>query len=160
MTALILPGLEVGAGPWQVRNEADPAANALANQHYSRQTRNGKHIGPPGRKLTLVTPCERAVWLTFWPYAGMTLDGLDVWRCSIFRNDGAGLSSTLIRAAMDLTAQLWTARPTAQPGWVTWIDRRYVASPNPGYCFKQAGWTVDRTWTHRHLIRLRAEVDP
>jgi hypothetical protein len=156
MTALVLPGLEVGAGLWQVRDSKNKAALALADRHYSRKTKGSNQIGPPGRKLTFVTPCERAVWLTHWPDAQLTLDGLDAWRCSIFRNEGAGLSSDLIRAAMALTAELWIARPA--DGWVTWIDTRKVASPNPGYCYKQAGWRPDRTWTHRYLVRLRAEV--
>jgi hypothetical protein len=154
--ALTLPGLD--SGPWQVRNSFDSAANALADRHYNRQRRGSGQIGPPGRKLVFVTPCERAVWVTHWPYAGLALDGMDSWRCSIFRNEGAGLSSQLIIAAMNLTAELWKGRPL--DGWVTWIDRRYVASPNPGYCFKQAGWAVDRLWPHSYLIRLRAPAPP
>jgi hypothetical protein len=158
VTALILPGLEIGAGLWQVRDKNDPAANALADRHYSRRRPGSGQIGPPGRKWVLVTPCERAVWLSHWPDAKLAMDGLDCWRCSIFRNEGAGLSSELIRAAMDLTAQLWPDRPTTRPGWVTWIDTRKVHSANPGYCYKQAGWWIDRNWSHRHLVRLRAAV--
>jgi hypothetical protein len=156
MTALVLPGLEVGAPLWQVRDKSDPAACALADRHYSRRRPGSGQVGPPGRKLVLVTPCERAVWLTLWPYPHLTLDGLDAWRCSIFRNEGAGLSSDLIRAAMDLTASLWEGTP--RDGWVTWVDRTKVNSANPGYCFKQVGWWVDRTWTHPRLVRLRAAV--
>jgi hypothetical protein len=106
----------------------------------------------------LVTPCERAVWLTHWPDADHALDGLDCWRCSIFRNEAPEelLSSALITAAMALTARLWPKRPA--DGWLTWVDRTKVASPNPGYCFKQAGWTLDHAWTHPRLIRLRANV--
>jgi hypothetical protein len=91
VTALTLPGLD--SGPWQVRNSSDPAANALADRHYNRQRRGSGQVGPPGRKLVFVTPCERAVWVTHWPYADLALDGMDSWRCSIFRNEGAGLSS-------------------------------------------------------------------
>jgi hypothetical protein len=156
VTALTLPGLD--SGPWQVRNSFDPAANALADRHYNRQRRGSGQIGPPGRKLVFVTPCERAVWITHWPYANLALDGMDAWRCSLFRNEGAGLSSQLIIAAMNLTAHLWSGRPA--DGWITWIDRRHVASSNPGYCFKQAGWTLDRSWQHPNLIRLRAPAPP
>jgi hypothetical protein len=147
---------------WQRRTIADAAANALADRHYSRKARgtpgNGQ-VGPPGRRIVLVTPCERALWLTHWPLAGMALDGLDAWRCSIFRNEGAGLSSDLIRAAMQTTADLWGEVPP--DGWLTWIDLRMVESDHPGYCFKRAGWWLDREWTgrhstSRHLIRLRA----
>ncbi len=156
--ALTLPGLAVPT--WQVRGKNDPAACALADRHYSRRRPGSGQIGPPGRKLVLVTPCERAVWLTHWPDAALAMDGLDCWRCSIFRNEAPAelLSSHLIRAAMDLTASLWAARPTTTPGWVTWVDPAKVASPNPGYCFKQAGWTLDRAWWHPRLIRLRAPI--
>jgi hypothetical protein len=156
--ALTLPGLAVPT--WQVRCKNDPAACALADRHYSRRRPGSGQVGPPGRKLVLVTPCERAVWLTHWPDADKAMDGLDCWRCSIFRNEAPAelLSSHLIRAAMNLTASLWAARPTSTPGWVTWVDPAKVASPNPGYCFKQAGWTLDHAWSHPRLVRLRAPI--
>jgi hypothetical protein len=83
--ALTLPGLAVGV--WQVRGRSDPAAQALADRHYSRKTPGAPWIGPPGRVLVLVTPCEQAVWLTHWPRPELALDGLDAWRCSLFRNE-------------------------------------------------------------------------
>jgi hypothetical protein len=54
----------------------------------------------------------------------LALDGLDAWRCSIFRNEGAGLSSELIEAAMALTAGRWADRRA--DGGVTWIDTTKV----------------------------------
>ena len=106
----------------------------------------------------LVTPCERAVWLTHWPRPELALDGLDAWRCSLFRNEAPQelLSSSLIQAAMTLTAALWRDRPA--DGWLTWVDPARIRSANPGYCFKQAGWTLDRAWSHPRLLRLRAQV--
>jgi hypothetical protein len=153
-TVLTLPGIETG--PWQVRNGFDPAARALADRHYSRRKSKvgSNQVGGAGRRLVFVSPCERALWVTRWPYAHLSNDGLDAWRCSYFRNEGAGLSSDLIRSAMDLTAELWTERPF--DGWVTWVDTRKVKSGHPGYCFKLAGWWLDRAWSHPHLIRLRA----
>jgi hypothetical protein len=157
VTALVIPGVEVGV--WQLRSKGDPAACALADRHYSRQRPGSGQVGPPGRLLVMVTPCERAVWVTHWPRPDLALDGLDAWRCSIFRNEGAGLSSDLIKAAMALTAERWHDRPA--DGWVTWIDARKVRHKrDPGRCYLKAGWTLDRSWSHRHLIRLRAEVAP
>lgn len=150
--ALTLPGIELRA--WQLRDHCDAAACALADRHYSRRRPRSGQIGPPGRKLVMVTPCERAVWLTHWPFAEIALDGLDAWRCTIFRNEGAGLSSELIREAMALTEECWGTRP--RDGWITWIDPRKIASTNPGFCFLAAGWHRDTAWKHRHLIRLRA----
>jgi hypothetical protein len=152
--ALVLP---VDDAQWHARTRLDAAANALADRHYSRRRPGSGQIGPPGRKLVLVTPCERAVWLSHWPYPELALDGLDAWRCPIFRNEGAGLSSDLIRAAMALTLRAW-APQTPPDGWVTWVDTRKVGSANPGYCFKRAGWWRDKTYHHRHLVRLRAKV--
>lgn len=156
MTALTIPG--IATGTWQVRTKGDRAACALADRHYSRQRVGARQLGPPGRLLVLVTPCEQAVWVTHWPDPKLALDGLDSWRCTIFRNEGAGRSSDLILAAMSLTASLWVGRP--RDGWVTWIDRTKIRSANPGYCFKRAGWWVDREWSHAKLIRLRMGVAP
>lgn len=165
----MLPGLE--GGLWQIRNKSDRAALALGDRHYSRRRPGSGQLGPPGRKIVLVTPCERAVWLSHWPDPVMAMDGLDAWRCSIFRNEGAGLSSDLIRAAMLLTAEVWrdqvntwhsyaitNGHPHPSDGWVTWVDRTKVSSLNPGYCFLKAGWRRDRDWQHPKLIRLRAWV--
>jgi hypothetical protein len=148
---MTLPGIEVGT--WQVRSKADPAALALFDRHYSRQKPGRGEVGPPGRKLVLVSPCERALWCTHWPYAKLAMDGLDVYRCTVFRNEGAGLASELIIDAMAVTLDLWGAPP--RDGWATWVDTRKVPGSNPGYCFKRAGWTLDREWMHRYLIRLR-----
>lgn len=108
----------------------------------------------------LVTPCERAVWLTHLPKPELALDELDSYRCSIFRNEGAGLSSALIRAAMELTEALWG--PPPPDGWVTWVDTRKIESAHPGFCFKRAGWWLDREWApkrgRRGRIRLRASA--
>jgi hypothetical protein len=153
VTALTIPGVE--AGVWQVRNRFDAAAAALADRHYSRR-HQANQVGGVGRVLVLVTPCERGLWVTKWPKAGEPWDHLDAWRCSYFRNEGAGLASDLILEAMRLTAELWGAPPLDE--WVTWVDGRKIASANPGYCFKQAGWWRDRTYQHPHLIRLRAHA--
>jgi len=158
VTALTLPGLEVGT--WQLRTSSDPAARALADRHYSRGTKGAPTVGPPGRRLVLVTPDERAAWITHYPREDLTLDHLDAFRCSMFRNEGDQLSSELIRAAMDATLELWKYRP--RDGWVTWVDRSKVSSENPGYCFRCAGWARDRDWRPgpwaRHLYRFRAPL--
>jgi len=165
MTALQLPGLEQ-PGCWQVRHRSDPAALRLADRHYSRGRRGAPWVGPPGRVLVLVTGDETAVWVTHWPHPALAQDGLDAWRCSLFRNEGPSLSSALIGLAMADTLRWWAeARPGSpwwaelpRDGWVTWADQRHVRSPNPGDCFQRAGWRRDRGWAHRHLVHLRAEV--
>lgn len=150
--ALTLPGIE--AGVWQMRSKRDRAALALFDRHYSCQTHPPGEVGPPGRKIVLVTPCERAMWCSHWPYPELVMDGLDAYRNCAFRREGGPLASTLIEAAMAFTVAHWGDPP--KDGWVTWIEVGKVASENPGYCYKQAGWRIDRDWQHRRLIRLRA----
>lgn len=153
--ALTIPGIDVGV--WQVRHRFDKAAAALADRHYSREVRSPQ-VGGPGYILVLVTPCERAAWITkrnaVTSVARVNADGHHGYRCSLFRNEGAGLSSNLIVAAMDLTVELWGSPP--DDGWLTYVDTRKVTSSNPGYCFKQAGWTLDHEWQHPYLVRLCA----
>ena len=150
--AQVLDGLDT---PWQVRTRFDAAAIALADRHYSRRPskRGSNQVGGVGRTLTLVSPCERALWVT--RYLLKPMDNLDAWRNTYFHNEGARLSSELIAEAMRITLLLWGEPPG--DGWVTWIDTRKVrATTNPGYCFKKAGWWLDRTYRHPHLVRLRA----
>jgi hypothetical protein len=154
LEALTLPGVD--AGVWQRRGRRDPAACALADRHYSRQVVGCGQVGGASRLLVLVTPCERAAWLTAW--SKCPDDGLDAYRCTMFRNEGAGLSSTLIRAAVELTVDLWG--PPPPDGWVTWVDRAKIAPTNrPGGCFLHAGWHLDPDWVpdrrRPSIVRLR-----
>ena len=55
--------------------------------------------------------------------------------CSVFRNEGPILSSTLVEEAMGLAWDKWPGKRLFTYVW----DER-VASTNPGYCFKKAGW--------------------
>lgn len=143
--ALTLPGID--AGVWQVRNRHDRAAIALANRHYSREVPNHRQVGGPCFLLVLVTPCERAAWITQrhserTRAARVLADGYPAgtYRCALFRNEGAGLSSSLILSAMELTERMWGR---ADQGWQTYVDTAKIASRNPGYCFKRAGWRPD-----------------
>jgi hypothetical protein len=103
--------------------------------------------------LVLVSGDETAAWITHWPRPALAQDGLDAWRCSLFRNEGPARSSALIELAMAATLGWWAeARPgstwwTGLPadGWVTWVDPRRIRSPNRGWCFQRAGWTPPPT---------------
>ncbi len=156
--ALVLPGLE-SSRRWTVRTRSNGAALALADRHYNRHSPGSPWLGPPGRLLVLVTTDERALWVTH--YTDHAKDNLDALRCSAFRNEGAGLSSELILEAMAITLELWAERPPG--GWLTYVDRRKIISDHPGYCFKRAGWTLDRSFTAGAwapgLIRLTAPLE-
>lgn len=124
------------SSPWLVVRDGDDTARGLFHRHYSyRPYADGRSpalfVGP-GEKLVLLTACARAmfVWRRF--VCGGGQEGVN---CAVFRNEGAGLSSELIRAADDLAEERW-------PGerHYTFVNPRRVRSTNPGYCFIKAGW--------------------
>lgn len=116
--------------------DGDEEARRFFDRHYSRKRyadgRQPKLFVGPGQKLVLTTPCRRAlfVWRKF-----ISGDGQQGINCAIFRNEGAGLSSDLIRDADTLADERW-------PGerHYTYVNQRRVLSRNPGYCFIAAGW--------------------
>jgi hypothetical protein len=87
------------------------------------------------------------VWRKF-----LSADGQQGVNCAVFRNEGAGLSSDLIRAADALADQRW-------PGerHYTYVNPRAVRSTNPGFCFLQAGWRRCGITKHRKLLILERE---
>lgn len=121
---------------WVPIIDGDEWARDFYESHYSserslarRRERGTKLILGPGYKLLLATPCRRALfaWRKQKHRSGV--------ECAIFSNRGAGLSSSLIREADEIADQRW-------PGerHFTYVDPRRIESPNPGYCFKVAGW--------------------
>lgn len=124
--------------------------------HYSRRTPGSKTFTGVGKEIVLVSACGRAVWAVVYqrtPSArgsggsrgrvGMT-DARPryLWRNMVFRNEGAGLSSELIREATSRTYEEWLIRYHVLPEerLRTEIDVRRVKSTNPGYCYIMAGW--------------------
>lgn len=151
--------LDVDDAVWTRRGRFDPAAVALADRHYSREKPGTPQVGGPGFLLVFVTPDERAAWISKrhapeifeGKRTRTTADGFRGYRCGLFRNESSHLASDLIRAAVALTESIWGP---AELGWMTYIDTSKVASSNPGYCFKRAGWILDRSFEHPTLIRL------
>jgi hypothetical protein len=64
----------------------------------------------------------------------------------LFRNLGLSLSSELIRSAVQATYEQWEQRYGSLPDerLRTEVDIKAVRSPNPGCCYKIAGWIPDR----------------
>lgn len=154
---------------WRLSSSSDRAALDIVDgagqfagvgPHYSRRTPGSKTFTGVGREVVLVTECGRAVWACVYqktPAArgtgasrGRDGDGDNrtrfIWRNMLFRNLGAGLSSDLIREATARTYVEWLAKYGAMPTerLRTEIGIDAVRSTNPGFCYKQAGWTVDR----------------
>lgn len=151
--ALSLP---VDGAIWTQRNRFAPAAARLADRHYSREINGSPQVGGPGYVLIFVSTDERALWISKknaeTAVARVNADGFKGYRCTAFRNESCHwLASDMIRAAVKLTDGIWGPSPH---GWSTYVDRTRIASVNPGYCFKQAGWALDRSYEHPRLVRL------
>lgn len=101
--------------------------------------------------MVLLTPCARAlfVWRQFITKDPTATAG-DV-NCAIFRNEGAGMASDLIKAAMPLAWDRWGPRRL-----YTYVNPRRVRSSNPGCCFLRAGWRRCGVTKTRRLLILEA----
>ena len=121
---------------WVQIKDGDPTALSLFHRHYSyrpyRDGRRPKLFVGPGQKMVLLTPCARAlfVWRKF-----KSKDGNVGVNCSVFRNEGAGKSSDLVREAMKLAWARWPGERL-----FTYVNSRKIRSQNPGCCFLKAGW--------------------
>jgi hypothetical protein len=80
-----------------------------------------------------------AVWVTSWPKPKFVKhEWGGAWECSMFRNEGQNLSSTLIRQAVAATR--WHYGSSPDLGMITFVDASEVESNNPGYCYECAGF--------------------
>ena len=126
---------------WALSHRADPPARKLADRHYNRQSIGATQFVPPGRCLVLPSVCTRAFWVTSRPFAEYVKHAwAGAWICSAFRNEGAGLSSDLIRDAVAATR--WKYGDPPALGMVTFIDRSKIRRKrDPGRCYLRAGFT-------------------
>lgn len=121
---------------WRLARDGDPVGLRLYERHYSaRRYRDGRErrlfVGP-GQKIVLVSHdgCAVFAWRKFRDDSGQI--GVN---CAVFRNEGSWRSSELITDAMAIAWARWPGERL-----YTYVDPASVASPNPGYCFKVAGW--------------------
>jgi len=125
---------------WYAVHDGDPRAATLYERHYScvnlkaRRRTKDKRICGPGEKLVLLTVDCRALFVWRKAKRPDLADQQGVY-CSIFHNESDTLSSTLILEAEQLAWQRWPDQRL-----YTYINPAKVKSPNPGYCFKAAGW--------------------
>lgn len=125
---------------WRLSHRFDPAALPLADRHYNRRKVGSPQFVPPGRCLVLLTECRRALWVTSWPFAEYTRHAwAGAWVNSLFRNEGAGLSSVLIRDAVSASRAFFGKVPDL--GMVTFVDSDQVRRKrDPGRCYLKAGF--------------------
>ena len=126
---------------WQRVGKFDVRAAQLADRHYSRRKIGSPQFMPPGQTIILLDHQAVFGWWRPDPNSGLkSMNGLDGWTCTIFRNESQELSSTLILAAEIALTQ--HASDCGSDGMLTYVFDRKVRSSNPGCCFKKAGWAV------------------
>jgi hypothetical protein len=71
-----------------------------------------------------------------FPDEDKRMDGQKGYNCAIFRNESARRSSDIILECEAIALERWGFNRM-----YTYVNPAKIASVNPGYCFKQAGWT-------------------
>jgi hypothetical protein len=92
-------------------------------------------------------------WL--FPDETMRMDGQTGYNCAIFRNESSRRSSDIILECEAIAVERW-----GPARMYTYVNPAKIASRNPGYCFKCAGWsnvrnqdgTIRVSKTGQHLI--------
>ena len=146
--------------PWRLSWRADPAARVIADRHYNRQAPGAAQFVPPGKCMVLRTADRTAAWVTSWPMAEFVQhDWAGAWVNSLFRNEGAHLSShlssDLIRWAVAHTRAKWPDVP--ELGIVSFVDAAQTEEKEvPGWCYRRAGWshvgfTAGGLWAFQQL---------
>ena len=140
MTSRESPTGDTAGSPWRESWRADPAARMLADRHYNRQSVGAAQFVPPGRCLVLRSADRQSAWITSWPFAEYVQhDWAGAWMNSLFRKEGDGLASEMIRHAVAHTRQLWPDVP--ELGMVTFVDASKVRRKrDPGRCYRKAGF--------------------
>jgi len=111
----------------------------MADRHYNRRKVGSPQFVPPGRNLVL--RCDGALWVTSWPFAEYVRHAwAGAWVNSLFRNEGAGLSSELIREAVAATRWHWADVPAL--GLITFVNADKIRHKrDPGRCYRKAGFS-------------------
>lgn len=133
---------------WRISHRADAQVVPIADRHYNRQKIGAPQFVPPGRCIVLKIgdvnqlrhrDSGAAYWITSWPFAEYVKHAwAGAWVNSAFRNEGAGLSSDLIREAVAITRGIWKP-PTL--GLITFVDTSKVRRKrDPGRCYLRAGF--------------------
>lgn len=146
--------LRIGfGGVWVETRDGDPDVKAIFDRHYSRRGyrdgREQKRFVGPGQRIVLITPGCDAIFI--WKKM-LSMDSQEGVYCQVFRNEGGSLSSLLILAAEEWAWARWPGERL-----YTYVNPRRVASVNPGYCFKRAGWRrCGLTLSNRLLVFEKA----
>ena len=116
-------------------NHFDAEMAQLADRHYSRRTVGARQFMYSGRKLVLRDPAGLVLFGWIWCDPALRMDDQGGYNCAIFRNESRRRSSDIILEAEAMAFAKWGPNRV-----FTYVDGAKIKSPNPGYCFKKAGW--------------------
>lgn len=134
-----------------VTHQYDAECAQLADRHYSRKTVGSRLFMPSGRKLIIRDCAGLVVFGWLWCEDGYRLDEQTGYNCTIFRNESARLSSEVILECEEMAFSHW-----GRARVYTYVNPSKVRSPNPGYCFKKAGWKYVGL-SKKHKLHLLAK---
>jgi hypothetical protein len=120
-----------------VTNHFDPEMAALADRHYSRRTVGARQFLYSGKKIVIRDALGLVLFGWIFPDETMRMDGQKGYNCAIFRNESPRQSSEIILESEQIAFDRWGPNRM-----YTYVDPAKILSVNPGYCFKQAGWTT------------------
>lgn len=126
----------------------DDECRQLADRHYSRRTVGARQFLYSGRKLVLRDADGLVLFAWMFPDPAMRMDGQTGYNNALFRNESTRRSSEIILEAERHAVAKWGPNRA-----YTYIDASKIASVNPGYCFKCAGWRYVRLSADgKHLL--------
>lgn len=131
-----------------ITTPADCEMAALADRHYSRRKVGARQFLVSGRKIVIRNTEGTLLFGWVWNYEHLRWDRQNGYNCAIFRNESARRSSDVIQECERIAFEKW-----GKNRMFTYVDPKQIQSPNPGYCFKVAGWQfVKTTQNGLHLL--------
>jgi hypothetical protein len=132
----------------------DDECRQLADRHYSRRSVGSPQFAGNGRKLVLRDAAGTMLFVWMFHDVQWRMDAQSGYYCQIFRNESARRSSDIILEAEALAVKKWGPNRA-----FTYVDATKIASLNPGYCFKCAGWHFVRiAVSGKHLLEKELNV--
>jgi hypothetical protein len=126
----------------------DGEMSMLADRHYSRRTVGARQFMYSGRKIVIRNTEGTILFGWLWAHDDKRMDGQTGYNCAIFRNESERCSSDVILECEQIAFAKWGPNRL-----YTYVNPGKIASVNPGYCFKMAGWKfLRRAKDGKHLL--------
>jgi hypothetical protein len=139
-----------------VTTHFDPEMARLADRHYSRRTIGARQFLYSGRKIVIRDAEGLVLFGWMFPDADKRMDGQIGYNCAIFRNESSRRSSDVILECEQIAFDRWGPNRV-----YTYVNPRKIASANPGYCFKAAGWRkCGESKSGQHLLEKYGDLTP